>query len=144
MKKAFLFPALYIFAVYGIAADVPETDQKQIESLIAAIPTAREFQMWTSMPAKVKKSPPDKELAAKVKAAPGNCKKLESLLTVGKPVSDYPGLLAIGIIKWDEKERLYALWVLIPGMEEFGYSGFMCKFDSTMVITEKHTEIHTL
>ena len=87
-----------------------------------------------------RKTEMDGKLGEKRRAAPKNCKQLQALITVGKAVSDYPGLLTLGIITWDKDQHTYHLRVTAPLQRGEGdYGGFLLTFDQSMIITQIST-----
>lgn len=106
-----------------------------VESLISSIPTPRQFERWESLSEQQKENPVNK-LPVDMGVVKANCKRLESIITIGSSISDYPGLLAIGNIRWNARGEIYTIQVNMPG-EEFEYGGFRLIFGSNMIITAK-------
>ena len=129
-------------AISGFAVDDPSLSPTSAEPLIALLPTQNELAWWKSLKSSERRSAGNREVATKMKSAQKNCQQLQALLNVGKPVSDYPGLLALGVIRWSG--HIYTLRVTLPLGEEGSYAGFSCLFDQSMVITAVLPSFYTL
>jgi hypothetical protein len=133
MKTAILFVALCLFGNTGICSDQADTSKKEVADLIASIPTVSEMAFWKATSEDYKKAWSKTELPLRIMAREKNCKRLESLITPGKSVFDYPGLLSIGRIMWHSKTETYSIVVDIKE----GLTGFSCEFDKSMIILNK-------
>ena len=148
MKVTIFALVLCALTTAGFGADEPSPSPENtpssmtVEALIASLPNRYEYdemikERLAHFDSKEDKKPDlDGKLEAKAKTSYANGKELQARLVVGKPVSDYPGLLALGHITWNGSEHTYMLQVRIFRRhgEDRTYAGFACSLDQSMSI----------
>ena len=132
--------SLCVLTITAFGADLPD----KVRSVLRAAP-ATAHSTWTAYNDKYatktsgEAERKDRESKwAELKAYANALWEVEKVISVGQSISDYPGILSHGTIKWDDAAKSYAL---ILGLRPFnagdGLGQFSVGFDLAGRITSK-------
>ena len=146
MKTLAIGMLFCLLATANSVADDPRLPPVSAESLISSLPTQMDYDHWKSIKTEEERNSGwGTEYKEKLKTAQQECKQLQELIIKGKSISDYPGLLALGTIRWHKDFHRYTLHVHCPHTPpSVTYDGFFCDFDQSMTITNVMPAIITM